>query len=169
MALKEEFYYRSPIFIQNWLTSLYGRKLMQERYGPFYEQKMKELRMKDRTQDYKAEQLDRLNAFLAFVVTHTPYYTRLFHEHEIQLPLTSLEQLKTIPILEKETLRQNNDAFMSRVDAPSWDEQEERAGSHSKLHSCARMFKNGWHTSTTSRNAMVFTLGCVGRVSPVGR
>ncbi|MEW8974757.1 MAG: phenylacetate--CoA ligase family protein [Exiguobacterium sp.] len=118
MALKENIYYRSPIFIQNWLTSLYGRKLMQERYGRFYEQKMKELRMKDRTRDYQAEQLDRLNAFLAFAVAHTPYYTQLFHEHDIQLPFMSLEQLKTIPILEKETLRQNNDAFMSRVDAP---------------------------------------------------
>ncbi len=51
MALKENIYYRSPIFIQNWLTSLYGRKLMQERYGRLYEQKMKELRMKDRTRN----------------------------------------------------------------------------------------------------------------------
>ncbi len=118
MALKEDFYYKSPIFIQNILTSIYGKKLMQERYGPEYEAKMKDLREKDRTVDYRVEQLERLNAFLLFVQAHTPYYQKLFQEHDIRLPFTSLEQLQTIPILEKETLRQQNEAFLSNIDAP---------------------------------------------------
>ncbi|WP_029331615.1 phenylacetate--CoA ligase family protein [Exiguobacterium oxidotolerans] len=118
MALKEEFYYKSPIFIQNILTSLYGKKLMGERYGAGYEKMLRELREKDRTQDYRIEQLDRLNQFLLFVEAHTPYYRELFRQHDIKLPFTSLDQLATIPILEKETLRQRNDAFMSEVDAP---------------------------------------------------
>ncbi|MDX1259445.1 phenylacetate--CoA ligase family protein [Exiguobacterium sp. K1] len=118
MALKEEIYYNSPIFIQNILTSMYGKKLMQERYGPGYEKKLQELRVKDRTVDYRIEQLERLNAFLLFIQEHTPYYRKLFQEHDIRLPFTSLDQLQTIPILEKETLRQQNEAFMSEVDAP---------------------------------------------------
>jgi len=118
MALKEEIYYNSPIFIQNILTSMYGKKLMQERYGPGYEKKLQELRVKDRTVDYRIEQLERLNTFLLFIQEHTPYYRKLFQEHDIRLPFTSLDQLQTIPILEKETLRQQNEAFMSEVDAP---------------------------------------------------
>ncbi|MGE6553798.1 phenylacetate--CoA ligase family protein [Exiguobacterium artemiae] len=118
MALKEEIYYKSPIFIQNILTSMYGKKLMQERYGSGYERKLQELRVKDRTVDYRTEQLERLNTFLLFIQAHTPYYRKLFQEHDIRLPFTSLEQLQTIPILEKETLRQQNEAFMSEVDAP---------------------------------------------------
>ena len=118
MALKEEIYYNSPIFIQNILTSMYGKKLMQERYGPEYEKKLQELRVKDRSVDYRIEQLERLNAFLLFIQEHTPYYRKLFREHEIRLPFTSLEQLQTIPILEKETLRQQNEDFLSEVDAP---------------------------------------------------
>ncbi|MCK2156222.1 phenylacetate--CoA ligase family protein [Exiguobacterium sp. 17-1] len=118
MALKEEIYYKSPIFIQNILTSMYGKKLMQERYGSGYERKLQELRVKDRTVDYRTEQLERLNTFLLFTQAHTPYYRKLFQEHDIRLPFTSLEQLQTIPILEKETLRQQNEAFMSEVDAP---------------------------------------------------
>jgi len=118
MALKEEIYYNSPIFIQNILTSMYGKKLMQERYGSGYEKKLQELRVKDRSVDYRIEQLERLNAFLLFIQEHTPYYRKLFREHDIRLPFTSLEQLQTIPILEKETLRQQNESFMSEVDAP---------------------------------------------------
>ncbi|WP_026827432.1 phenylacetate--CoA ligase family protein [Exiguobacterium artemiae] len=118
MALKEEIYYKSPIFIQNILTSMYGKKLMQERYGSGYERKLQELRVKDRTVDYRTEQLERLNTFLLFIQAHTPYYRKLFQEHDIRLPFTSLEQLQTIPVLEKETLRQQNEAFMSEVDAP---------------------------------------------------
>lgn len=118
MALKEEIYYNSPIFIQNILTSMYGKKLMQERYGPGYEKKLQELRGKDRSVDYRIEQLERLNAFLLFIQEHTPYYRKLFQEHDVRLPFTSLEQLQTIPILEKETLRQQNESFLSEVDAP---------------------------------------------------
>lgn len=118
MALKEEIYYNSPIFIQNILTSMYGKKLMQERYGPGYEKKIQELRVKDRTVDYRIEQLERLNTFLLFIREHTPYYRKLFRDYNIRLPFTSIDQLQTIPILEKETLRQQNESFMSEVDAP---------------------------------------------------
>ncbi|WP_214846210.1 MULTISPECIES: phenylacetate--CoA ligase family protein [unclassified Exiguobacterium] len=118
MALKEDLYYKSPIFIQNILTSIYGKKLMHERYGARYEQKLMQLREKDRSLDYRVEQLERLNAFLLFVQQHTPYYRELFRQLDIKLPLTSLDQLALIPVLEKETLRQQNDEFMSEVDAP---------------------------------------------------
>jgi len=117
MGLKEDIYFRSPIFVQNILTSIYGRKLMRERYGETYERIIEELRAKGKV-DYRAEQLERLNTFLMFCQLHNDYYRDLFLRHDIRLPLESLGELKDIPVLEKETLRTLNESFLSRIDAP---------------------------------------------------
>ncbi len=67
MQLKESIYFHSPIFIQNLLTTLQGRRLFHERYGPAYQQRLQELKQKlGRPNDIRAEQLHRLNDFLSF-------------------------------------------------------------------------------------------------------
>jgi len=119
MAFKENFYYRSPLFVQNILTSLYGKYLTLERYGPAYRQRLNELIEKEGQEiDYKSEQLKRLNSFLEFSKQHSPYYRRLFDEIGLALPLDSLGQLQKIPVLEKETLRSRIDEVRTDIHAP---------------------------------------------------
>ncbi len=48
MQLKQSIYFHSPIFLQNILTTIYGRVLYQERYGPVYQKRLQELKEKER-------------------------------------------------------------------------------------------------------------------------
>ncbi|QZY85524.1 phenylacetate--CoA ligase family protein [Exiguobacterium acetylicum] len=119
MQLKESIYFHSPIFIQNLLTTLQGRRLFHERYGPAYQQRLQELKQKlGRPIDVRAEQLHRLNDFLSFCQTHSPYYQELFSTIALELPLQSIDELKQIPPLTKEILRQQNEDVHAHVHAP---------------------------------------------------
>ncbi|WP_215143155.1 phenylacetate--CoA ligase family protein [Exiguobacterium qingdaonense] len=107
IALRD-LYMKSPILLQQWMTTLYGLKLWQERYGEVYERELVVLANRSNEREViEADQLSRLNAFLQFCMDHNMYYQELFKEHDIILPFESVEDLKRIPILEKETLRKN--------------------------------------------------------------
>ncbi|VWX38547.1 phenylacetate--CoA ligase family protein [Exiguobacterium oxidotolerans] len=119
MQLKESIYFHSPIFIQNILTTIYGRVLYQERYGAAYHARFEELKRKERQLiDPEQEQLSRLNQFLLFCQTYSPYYKELFETNRIELPLAQLSELKQIPLLDKETLRTRNAEVHATIDAP---------------------------------------------------
>ncbi|ASI35537.1 MULTISPECIES: phenylacetate--CoA ligase family protein [unclassified Exiguobacterium] len=119
MQLKESIYFHSPIFIQNILTTLYGRVLYQERYGSAYRNRFEELKRKERQSiDPEQEQLSRLNQFLLFCQAYSPYYKELFDRNRIELPLAQLSELKQIPLLDKETLRTRNADVHARIHAP---------------------------------------------------
>ena len=118
MQLKESIYFHSPIFIQNILTTLYGRVLYQERYGSAYRNRLEELKLKERQSiDPEQEQLSRLNQFLLFCQAYSPYYKELFDKKRIELPLAQLSELKQIPLLDKETLRTRNADVHARIHA----------------------------------------------------
>ncbi|WP_114570846.1 phenylacetate--CoA ligase family protein [Exiguobacterium flavidum] len=119
MKLKERIYFRSPLVVQQLLTVLQGYLFYKQRYGPVYEQRFNELIEKEgRTVDVAAEQLESLNEFLAFCKEHSDYYKELFDTHQITLPLPDLDALKNIPILEKETLRAENERVHTDIHAP---------------------------------------------------
>lgn len=103
-----DIYFKAPIRLQNWMTSLYGLKLSKQRYGKKYEQELAALRNRP-TDDaiVRADQFQRLNDFLAFCEANNEYYRQLFDKAGVSLPLRSIEEMKQIPILEKETVRSN--------------------------------------------------------------
>lgn len=101
-------YFKAPIRLQHWMTSLYGLKLRQERYGKVYERELEALRKRATDQaSVQTDQLRRLNDFLQFCETNNDYYRQLFMDAGISLPFQSIEELKQIPILEKDTVRTN--------------------------------------------------------------
>lgn len=119
MQLKQSIYLHSPIFIQNILTTIYGRVLYQERYGSVYQKRFQELKEKEQFRvNAEKEQLNRLNHFLAFCYDYSTYYKELFDEAQISLPFHELEELKQIPILSKELLRTRNVDIHAKVRAP---------------------------------------------------
>jgi phenylacetate-CoA ligase len=119
MQLKQSIYFHSPIFIQNILTTIYGRVLYQERYGSVYQKRFQELKEKEQFRiNAEKEQLNRLNHFLAFCYDYSTYYKELFDEAQISLPFYQLEELKQIPILSKELLRTRNADIHAKVRAP---------------------------------------------------
>lgn len=119
MGIKEQVYLYSPVFLQNLLTTLYGYQLQRDRYGPAYQQRFQELMDKRaETIDVAADQLKRLNEFLLFCQHHSPYYEALFAKLNLQLPFEKLTDLKQIPPLEKETLRQHIGSVRTDLPAP---------------------------------------------------
>lgn len=110
--MKEKIYNSVPIFIQNVLISFYGYKLKIERYGSFYKREIEKLRKRnDKNFDYYTYQLNQLNTFLEYAKKNSEYYAQILSD--IELPLKNIDELKKIPILEKEDIRRNIDKIIT--------------------------------------------------------
>lgn len=112
----EKIYYKSPIFIQNLMTSIYGYKLYRERYVGKHDQYLKELL---ESQWYSQEGIDNLvnEKFintLRYAINHVPYYKNLVKDGIIDFNLIKdSSDINKLPILSKELLRENTNLFIS--------------------------------------------------------
>jgi phenylacetate-CoA ligase len=109
MKITERFYSRMPIFIQNILISLYGLKLIFERYGRTYKKYKRELRKiysfsKEQLIDYQREHLIK---FLNYSKQRSIFYKEYYKD--IDININCVTELKKLPILTKELLRENID------------------------------------------------------------
>jgi phenylacetate-coenzyme A ligase PaaK-like adenylate-forming protein len=99
-----------PVFVQNWLISLYGQYWKKRRYGGVFKEqliqfKKRETFTKEQWHNYQTTELRKL---LVHAYTTVPYYTKVYSEHGFKLSdfkNFKLDQLKSLPILEKEVLR----------------------------------------------------------------
>ena len=85
-------------------------------YGKKYSSFLSDLIKKDEISDNEKKewQLKRLNEILEYSKENVPYYTRLFKENKIVLPLKKLEEISKIPILTKEIIRNNYKDLISQ-------------------------------------------------------
>ena len=106
------FYYKvynnCPIWLQNLLISLYGYKLYRQRYGKVYHEYIEELRNKDYSDLQSAEEYQNaeLIKLVNYAVNNSPFYKEFYKGINIS-EIKTVDDLKLLPILEKETLRQN--------------------------------------------------------------
>ena len=109
-SLLQEIYWKAPYFIKNWMASIKAGKLDKWRFGKDFEQICTELKER---QNWSAEQFaeyqsSQLSAIIQHVAAKVPYYRKLFAEEGIDpASIKTPENLSRIPILEKETVRQN--------------------------------------------------------------
>ena len=99
-------YYKSPIFMQNILTSVRGYQYKRQRNGKYYQKYMNfynkfDVTNEDNVQEYQMRELKKL---LQFTVNHSPLYRDLYKGINIQQIQTPFD-LKKLPILEKEMVR----------------------------------------------------------------
>lgn len=99
-------YYKSPIFMQNILTSVRGYQYKRQRNGKYYQREMDFYNKFDVTdevavQEYQAKELQRL---LHFVVNHSPFYKEFYKNIDIR-QIQTPDDLKKLPILEKKIVR----------------------------------------------------------------
>ena len=63
-------------------------------------------------QEIKKFQEEKLHELLAYLETHSPFYQKLFREHEIRIgDIQTLEDLQKIPTTTKNDLQQHNHDF----------------------------------------------------------
>lgn len=98
-------YDKMPIFVQNIMTSLYGKKLIKNRYGKEYYNHLDFLRKNFYTINHYDYQLQKLNELLAFSKSNSVFYNERISDS--LLPLSNVSELRNIDFLTKEDIRSN--------------------------------------------------------------
>lgn len=117
MTIRENIYNKSPLFIQNAMVSLYGLKLYYERYMGNYKKYLQELletqwMSKDEILSY---QTDKFLELINHTYKNVPYYKRLFSNLNLHpTDFKSLDDIKKLPILDKETVRMHSDLLIDQ-------------------------------------------------------
>ena len=108
MSILEKVYDVSPIWFQNIMCSVSGFQKNRSRYGKQYWEYRKFLEEFEtwpieRKREY---QFTELKKFLTFAVNNSELYRELYKEIDIN-SFTSIDDLKKLPIVDKEMLRKN--------------------------------------------------------------
>jgi len=103
-----DIYESSPIFIQNILTTLEGKRRAKIRFGSEYQKNLeffKNFDYSDR-ESIKKIQNERFLKLLNHAVTFSPFYKEFYKDVDIS-KVKSANDIKMLPILEKETVRKH--------------------------------------------------------------
>lgn len=101
-------YNHSPIFLQNKMISIKGKKIIKERYNENYYNELKYLRTIN--DEFEIQQY-RLNEFLNYIRCNSNY----FHEILKKVPENvKMEDMKLVPYMNKDTVRRNLKEMVTR-------------------------------------------------------
>lgn len=115
-SIQQKLYFSAPYSIKKVLSSLYGLKQARERYGVYYKTWMTLLKESqwfdnDRLREF---QLVRTKKFLIHARENTAYYNHLFKEKNFNPDkISSLDELRNLPLLKKSDIRKDTDSFLS--------------------------------------------------------
>lgn len=102
-------YDRSPVVVQDFATSLYGRRLLARSMGPYYHAWLDII---ERSQwwtqsDLSAFQDEKLRGFIRAAYAQSPYWKRTFDEMGLAPgDIRTASDLSLLPVLTKDTLQQ---------------------------------------------------------------
>lgn len=116
---KERIYKLSPIWLQNQLITLYGRKLARQRYSGIYTQEIERLKSRD-VSNVKIQREIQNHLFLDFLkyaLEYSPFYRDFYNGIDIS-KIKSVDDIRQLPILDKEILRQNMKRVYTTEDIP---------------------------------------------------
>lgn len=104
----ERIYNVSPIRVQNTFISYYGKKLFKQRYGAEYHSALNYYKNKNYSiiEGEMELQLQELRKLLTYALKNSVYYQRKYGGIDIS-NIKTIDDLQKLPILEKETLREN--------------------------------------------------------------
>ncbi|MCR6546200.1 hypothetical protein NVS47_11870 [Dehalobacterium formicoaceticum] len=114
MGFLEKVYDESPILFQNIMASVSGYQRNMTRYGKFYDEYMKFLADFDtwsleRKLEYQRAELIK---FIRYAYENSPFYQKLYKNIDID-SVKGIEDLKRLPIVDKEMLRENIDRVIT--------------------------------------------------------
>lgn len=97
-----------PIVLQNIMMSLYGEYLCKQRYGKKYKQMLEALSKFDYTDKNKIKELQDkyFKKFFNYTISNSIFYKNFYSTINIS-KIKSIDDIEMLPILEKETLREN--------------------------------------------------------------
>lgn len=116
MSLVEKIYNNSPVFIQNIGCSIVGFREIRTRLGGMFNSYYTNLK---KTEWYSKENIlefqnNRMREIINYSYAYVPYYKEVFLENNINPDeIKTIDDLYRIPILEKETVRNNYKKLIS--------------------------------------------------------
>ncbi|MCK4396247.1 phenylacetate--CoA ligase family protein [candidate division WOR-3 bacterium] len=116
-TLLDIIYNRSPVFIQNIMTSGYGYLIKSRRYGGNFSRFLANIEKSQylSSEELKQLQLNKLHIMLMHAYENVPYYSKLFKKLQLRPnDIKDIRDLGKIPILEKEAVRDNPEEFRAR-------------------------------------------------------
>ena len=131
-SLATRVYFRLPAFLQDAAISALGYLRRWQRFGPMYRRYLDELLQSQwaSADDLRVIQLGKLRRLLTECAGYVPYYRQLFADIGFDpLSVRDLDDLKRIPILDKETLRSRTSEFHNRAPWRKPIEVERTSGS----------------------------------------
>ena len=119
MGRFEKIYDCSPIFFQNMMVSVKGYSNTRQRYGKAYKEYRAFLREYDTWSIEKKQQhqQNELIAFVRFAYENSAFYRDFYKDIDME-SLRSVDDLKKLPILEKETLRRYIETIQTHPNEP---------------------------------------------------
>lgn len=120
MAKLQYIYDKSPIFFQNIMTSVKGYFNARDRYGKKYYEYRNFLKVFDTwTLEEKLKyQCEQMIKFIRFAYENNEFYHNLYKNIDV-MSIKSLEDLKKLPVVDKEMLRANIANCVSRNCGPT--------------------------------------------------
>jgi phenylacetate-CoA ligase len=109
-------FYRFPVFIQEWIAALYALKVHRRRFGGVFQAQLNELNHNQylNSSEKEAIQLSLLKSMLIYSGENVPYYRKLFSEIKFDPSnIKSVDDIRIIPPLEKETIRSHQDQLLA--------------------------------------------------------
>ncbi|HET6765592.1 MAG TPA: hypothetical protein VFH27_18060 [Longimicrobiaceae bacterium] len=107
----DRIYGASPISVQNFLVTLYGRKLIKQRFGRVYAAALRHYVTKDYSNAAAEAELQNaeLRRLLRHAVDHSAFYRELYAGIDVD-SIRTVADLARLPVVEKEELRKNIDS-----------------------------------------------------------
>lgn len=126
-----DIYYKSPIFLQNIFTSLQGYRNSMVRYSHEYNHALKEFSSRDYSnlEELEEYQNSRVRELVKFAFENSPFYRKFYKDIDID-SINTVEDLKQLPILDKELVRENIDDFYTIM--PKYAEVSNTSGTTGK-------------------------------------
>lgn len=117
-SIFDRIYSKSPVWIQNIGISAYGFLWRRRRYGGKFASYVNGFVEREYYSelDWNRYQTDKLRSLLVYVGQNVPYYQALFREQGLRLADLQnfdLKDLSKLPLLEKSTIRENHEQFIS--------------------------------------------------------
>ena len=118
-GIKEKIYRFSPIWLQNYLITTYGKKLYKRRYTGIYQSELERLLSRDISslEEQKRIQNKLFLDFLEYAIKYSPFYKKFYKDVDLT-KINSVEDIHLLPILDKETLRSNMKEIYTTLNVP---------------------------------------------------
>ncbi len=105
---KMDIYRCSPIFVQNLLTTIEGGRRSKIRFGKHYKEALEQFKNFDYRNRSAIEKIqnEKFLSLLEYAYNNSPFYKSFYKDVDLS-KIMSVKDIHLLPILDKETLRQN--------------------------------------------------------------